>query len=149
MAIFDSWMVQLGDLWNGKVEALHCLLQLDEGLDLIRVGQFLGAQGLDLLLILHGDLLKDGRLELLPGQTGQFCTLLAESRVDLVDLRVYLVLTFHLDQLVELGDGQIEELLGEHMLVLLYVLGLDCHDGLLQQDDALIEAYIGRAWAIG
>ena len=125
MAILDSWMVELGDLRNGQVETSHSLLELDVWLDLVGIGQLLGAQVLDLFLVLHGDFLKNGWLELVPGQTGKLLTLFVEGRVDTVDQLIGLVHALHLDQLIELGNRQVEELLGQHMLVLLYVLGLD------------------------
>jgi hypothetical protein len=60
-------------------------LKLNEWRDLICVRQLLKAQVLNFLLELHGAVLEDGRLKLVPWQTSELTTLFAEVLIDLVD----------------------------------------------------------------
>ena len=62
MALFDGRVIQLSDLRDRQVEAVHSLLKLDERLNLVWVGQLLGAQVLDLFLELHRHFFENGRL---------------------------------------------------------------------------------------
>ena len=76
---------------------------------------------LDLLLELGSTGLENVRVKLAPWYDRPLFDSLAMFLVDRVDLGVELVLGFHVDELLELGDGKVEQVFRENILVLLEI----------------------------
>ena len=90
---------------------------------------------------------KNFAINLIEGDGCKLVSLVAESRVDIVDHRVGRIQSFHLDELFELRNFEVEKLLREDMFVLLNVLGFDHHPGVLKSHKSVVKGNISRAWS--
>ena len=115
--------------------------------DAVGVSQLL-AQFAHQFLELLGAADQDLHFELGPGHHGPLLDGGLVLLVDGVDLVEDLVVLLHLDELGELGDGQVEELLGEHVLLPLAVEAPVRVLAQLQQLDSLVEGHVVSPGAV-
>lgn len=122
MSLHNGLVVQVLNEWNGELESLDGGPKFVEWMQLLRfdsIGrQFLGKL-LHLLVILAGVKFKGWAIELVPWLSGMLLDHLSVALEDLIDLGVDGIVLIHLNELIELRDGEVEENLREHILLLL------------------------------
>jgi len=120
MSLLHGRALKLEEQRKGLLEATDRGSQLDEGWEGLGVAHGL-LELLDHLFRFGSTQVEGVTVELLPGKSGVFLDHSSVLFIDGIDLGVGLVGLLHSDELRELGDVQVEHLLGVHKSVLLGV----------------------------